>query len=148
MACRPIRRARMKLLFCEDCRDLVRPVTGGLSEPRFCICKRHAIWALDDNFEFVRIFDRHGQQGVPDEPAAYVVLLSNLLLDMKEPMRETTAASLLEIQRNVWFKSHGSLVLRVRPGEHPKTAWSDLPEGRQARWATVRRGKGAPPSRY
>jgi hypothetical protein len=129
----------MKLLFCEVCRDLVRPVTGQRSEPRFCICKRHAIWGLDDSHAAVRVFDRLGVDGVPEEPAAYVVLISNRLLDLDEPMQPETAAALLAAQRNSWFKSHASLVVRVRPGEHPKTAWSDLPtdEG-GTHWGTVR----------
>lgn len=138
----------MKLLFCEDCRDLVRAVTGERSEPRFCLCKRHAIWGLDDRFDQVRVFDRRGRDGVPDNAAAYVVLISNRLLDLDEPMDETTAASLLAAQANSGFKHFGSLVVRVRPGEHPKTAWSDLPGGSRASWETVRFGADAPPSRY
>ena len=47
-------------------------------------------------------------------------------------------AALLALQGDNWFRKLGSLAVRARPGEHPKTAWAPLPEGHKVRWGSVR----------
>lgn len=126
----------LKLLFCEVCRDLVKPI--GTFQPRLCICRRHAIWALDERAWEVRVADAQGRAGIPDTPAAYLLFISNRLLDLEGPMDGETAGALLALQGDNWFRKLNSLAVRTRPGEHPKTAWAPLPEGHTVRWGAVR----------
>lgn len=131
----------MKALFCEVCYDVVKPIGGARGDPRFCICRRHAIWGLDDDHNEVRVFDRSAGGKAPADPHAYVLLISNNLLELEGSMRRSTAAALIAEQGDNWFRATGSLIVRVRPGEHARTEWSDLPPGDVICWGTGRATK-------
>lgn len=126
----------MKLLLCEDCGDIVAPKRTN-RDPRFCECRRHAVWWEDGRKGILRVWDvlegplrsKVSELWYPVRPRAYVIGLSNTLLQYPdEKISADTIAGLIDLHADSYlFKKIRSLVIRIRPGESSDTAWSRLP---------------------
>lgn len=129
----------MKLLYCEDCGDIVAPHNRALRVRR-CECSRHAVWWTEPQRGILRVCDCSGSKGFSQvkggppfgNPRAFVIGLTNALLHF--PGDATPCA--FEVQRLIdahpasyIFKQTRSLVIRIRPGDSSDTAWAPLPEG-------------------
>jgi hypothetical protein len=123
----------MKLLYCQDCGDIIAPYNDRL-KPRFCECRRHAVWWIEPARGTLRVCDCSYPGGYPARARAFVIGLTNLLLHY--PSEDTPSAG--EVQRlidehgdNYVFKTTRSLVIRMRPGGSSDTAWAPLPHENQ-----------------
>lgn len=122
----------MKLLFCEACGDIVAPHRQAL-KPRFCTCQRHAVWWVDPQRGILRICDTQGRRsgslkGWPGKAMAWVIGLHNAFLSWPEGHGAQSVATILgDTPDSYIFKTWGSLVIRIRPGESGDTRWAALP---------------------
>ncbi len=146
----------MKLLFCQDCGDIIapHPIDG---QPRWCRCKRHAVWWKDGRAGVLRLWDAregpvcsigddHGNEAplwYPHRPRGYVIGLTNMLLNYgSESINADVVKEMIDAHGDYYiFKRWRSLVIRIRPGESGDTAWSRLPEGivPEAGWSDLTR---------
>lgn len=119
----------MKLLYCEDCGDIIAPYRQA-SKPRDCICGRHAVWWIDPQRGILRVCDRHGaENGWPFKPGAWVLGITNLLLHMPGDMTaEKVEQAIDEHEEYYLFKRFRSLIIRIRPGESGDTRYAPLPD--------------------
>lgn len=122
----------MKLLYCQDCGDIVAPWPKA-NEPRDCRCGRHAVWWLNPFTGVLRVCDRQGlDNGWPKRASAYVLGITNLLLGMDGNMTaEKVQAAIDEHEETYLFKQWRSLIIRIRPGESGDTRWAALPASGQ-----------------
>lgn len=121
----------MKLIFCEDCGDIVAPSKIDL-KVRWCDCGRHAVWwengrqgklVLHDKIAGVKDRTDSIYDGFPNpKPKAWVIGLHNAVLT-EELSANDTAARIAEAEGYL-FKSRGSLVIKFRPLESNDTRWS------------------------
>lgn len=126
----------MKLLFCEDCGDIIAPHRVD-RQPRWCRCKRHAVWWEDGQKGILRLWDviegpREARDGIwyPRYPRAYVIGLTNYLLGWEGQIGADAVREMIDAHSDFYlFKRWRSLVIRIRPGESSDTAWARLPEG-------------------
>ena len=131
----------MKLLFCQECGDIIapHPIDG---QPRWCRCKRHAVWWIDGARGTLRLWDAlegpycsvdaEGKEKplwYPNRPRAYVIGLTNALLNCEwQGLGAEIVQKLIDSHSDYYlFKRWRSLVIRIRPGESGDTAWSRLP---------------------
>jgi hypothetical protein len=118
----------MKLLFCEDCGDIIAPWPEA-NKPRDCKCGRHAVWWLNPLTGLLRVCDRCGNEhGWPQQARAYVIGITNLLLHMDGDMTaEKVEAAINAHEDSYLFKRWRSLIIRIRPGESGDTSWAKIP---------------------
>lgn len=128
----------MKLLFCQDCGDIIAPYPQPRA-PRYCRCLRHAVWWEDPQAGILRVHDARNHpreqeghsQHWPSVPRAYVIGLTNTLLQYPDRFGPITAETVQEMidshGDNYLFKRWRSLVLRIRPAESNDTNWAALP---------------------
>lgn len=118
----------MKSLYCQDCGDIIAPYPREL-EPRFCRCKRHAVWWVDPSAGVLRVCDTLGRDGQPGRARAWVLGFTNLWL--QNPAEDLTADDYREIVEAhddyYLFKKLGSVAIRIRPGMSSDTRWAPLP---------------------
>jgi hypothetical protein len=130
----------MKLMFCEDCGDIVAPNRLDFAV-RWCHCRRHAVWwengragklVLHDKLKSVAKPGDH-YDGFPDGgPRAWVIGLHNAVLNSPFPLAAEDTAQLIAQADGYLFKTRGSLVIRLRPLESNDTRWSsEMPENYQ-----------------
>lgn len=123
----------MKLLYCEQCGDIISPNRGNF-KPRWCECKRHAVWWVDGSRGILRVHDIEGptDQGPSHyNQRAWVLGVHNQFLqweggygtsrDMIDTILDATPDTYL-------FKQVGSVIVRIRPGKSNDTGWSPLPD--------------------
>lgn len=120
----------MKLMFCEDCGDIVAPSRTAL-RVRWCDCGRHAVWWEDPRLGKLVLHDLHGGAVRPDSiydgfpkngPRAWVIGLHNAVLT--EALNAEDTKRHIEMAEGYLFKLRGSLVIRLRPLESNDTRWS------------------------
>lgn len=126
----------MKLLFCQECGDIIAPLPVN-NQPRWCRCKRHAVWWVNGAAGVLRLYDRESgppmaleQRSYPARPRAYVIGLTNALLGYEgEALNAAVVQKLVDLHDDSYiFKRWRSLVIRIRPGESSDTAWAtELP---------------------
>ena len=110
----------MKLLFCEDCKDIVCPPYVNLRK-KFCNCKRHSVWWIDRYKGTLKVGDNRDKNN-----RAYVIGLSNkglLLAPDRQWTKEAVHDNLLNVKAGSLFEATQSLVWRQRPGENENTSW-------------------------
>ena len=115
----------MRAIFCQDCRDLV--VATFIDEKpvlRTCVCRRHIVWKRAHGGTLM-VYDS-SSKGVPSQPRAFVLAISDTLVlgeqeidDFKsvETLVTELGASRLGLAR--------SLILKNRPGRHPRVEWAE-----------------------
>jgi hypothetical protein len=123
----------MKLLYCEECGDIVAPSRKAY-EPRWCSCGRHAVWWINPLTGVLRLHDRLGRyheygEGLAqvDYPRAFVIGLHNGLFRDDDAPVTTKAHVTQEIENtpeNYIFKRAGSLVIKLRPNMSNDTSWA------------------------
>jgi len=118
------RSTRLKALQCLDCGDVVAPFAN-VQLPRSCICRRHAIWAVDKGRRVV-VHDRRGTRD-----RAFLIRISN---DFLKHHAETDAATIQRLIQNpserTYFKQQRSLIVKTLIGAREDSAWADgLPSG-------------------
>lgn len=121
----------MKLLFCQECGDIVAPHRRDRN-PRFCECQRHAVWWEDGRAGVLRLYDAATPPKVieerryPSRPRAYVIGLTNALLGYEgQSLNADVVQQLIDSHSDYYlFKRWRSLVIRIRPGESGDTAWA------------------------
>ncbi len=141
----------MKLLFCQDCGDLVPPSPKDF-ERRWCRCQRHIVWWRDGAAGILRVADTHWGQiternrrlkaegKLPEgallwEARAFVIGIHNGLLTSSRSFFTADAiAEIIEGTPDSYaFKRLRSLIVRIRPGESSDTAWQHMkPEEMEA----------------
>lgn len=124
----------MKLMFCEDCGDVVAPHRIDRTV-RWCHCRRHAVWWDDGRFGKLALYDKVERRDAPGSvyhgfpmqgPRAWVIGLHNAVLTEKLDAQKTQW--LIEAAEGYLFKERGSLVIRLRPLESNDTRWAfELP---------------------
>ena len=115
----------MKLLFCETCGDIIAPHRAN-NVPRWCDCKRHAVWWTDRFAGMLEVWDRY--PGPKLELACYIIGLPNygLLQAPDQPWtKEFASTCLTYVKPGNLFDRSKSLVWRARPGALPNIAMSD-----------------------
>lgn len=123
----------MKLLYCQQCGDIIAPHPTP-RQPRWCRCKRHAVWWEDPRAGTLRLHDAVGSFVIPVRPRAYVIGLTNMLLGYDDEAHGHITADVVNEmidahEDSYIFKRWRSLVIRIRPGESGDTRWAALPEG-------------------
>ncbi len=128
----------MKLLYCEDCGDIVAP-SPKREGVRKCRCGNHAVWWDNPSSGQLRVCCCVGHpemvkalKGEPHvSPSCWVIGLTNLLLHF--PLNRTPNAE--EVQEIIdkhpdsyIFKQTRSMVIRIRVGQSGDTAYAPLPE--------------------
>lgn len=122
----------MKLLFCEVCGDIVAPHRQAL-ETRSCNCQRHTVWWVDPSAGVLRVNDRYGHdsgtfKGWPFEAKAWVLGLHNAFLGWPYNHDADSIKAILDATPDSYiFKTWGSVIIRIRPGESGDTRWAALP---------------------
>lgn len=127
----------MKLLYCEDCGDIIAPYRQA-DRPRWCLCGRHAVWWVDPARGVLRLFDsepdnliERGDRLYPKRrPHAWVIGLHNEFLQMPFGHDAESIKTIIDGTPDSYiFKRWGSLVIRIRPGESGDTGWARPPVG-------------------
>lgn len=121
----------MKLLFCQDCSDIVSPLPVA-DEYRRCRCGRHALWWSDPAAGTLRLFDAYcppkwiEEHKYPTRPRAYVLGITNALLAYPgEGMSKEIVQQLVDEHPETYlFRQQRSLIVRFRPGATGDTAWA------------------------
>lgn len=115
----------MKLLFCEDCGDITAP-NRDANVPRWCRCKRHAVWWTNPVTGDLRLHDRRAAND-----RGFVLGITNAFLycparTMDAPM----IAAIIDRHPDYFlFKQQRSCIIRFRPGETDDSAWApELPD--------------------
>lgn len=121
----------MKLLFCEICGDIIAPYRRPML-PRFCGCKRHAVWWTEPRAGILRVNDTREPAGrMPRRPKVYVLGITNLLLSC--PLQSLDASVITDIidahEDHYLFRRWRSPIIRIRPGESNDTGWAPIPDG-------------------
>lgn len=118
----------MKLLFCEDCGDIIAPWREA-NRPRDCRCGRHAVWWVNPSTGVLRVCDRQGRpNGWPNRARAYVLGITNALLYMHGNMTAEKVGQAIDAHEDFYlFKQWRSLIIRIRPGESGDTRWAQIP---------------------
>jgi hypothetical protein len=121
----------MKLLYCQDCGDIVAP-NPRANQPRYCRCARHALWWVNPFTGVLRVHDTLGREGQPmPEARAYVLGLTNSFL-MAPAGTDWKGDTSIEIadghEDHYLFKQRRHCVIRMRPGESGDTRWASLPQ--------------------
>lgn len=127
----------MKLMFCQDCGDIVVPAPAA-GEVRRCRCMRHACWWQNPVSGEFRVHDasfrpiepRKGSRYEfnPPVPRAYVIGLTNSIFRFDGQMTAEKVQEIIDDHDDYYlFKKWRSLVIRIRPGESGDTAWAALP---------------------
>ncbi len=142
-----------KLLFCGACFDLVSPDPVNM-QPRWCRCKRHAVWWRDGAKGLISVndkmfFNRNGGDG----GVGWIIGIHNGLLTeggvtahgyraadkINDPpqyaeikgnlvtTKETVDALLDDTPDSYIFKRAMSLIIRISPGESSDSQWDQLP---------------------
>lgn len=109
----------MKLLFCQDCGDIVAPHRQDM-KVRWCNCRTHAIWWVDGTRGILRVHDTRGYNRY-----AFVIGLHNRFLGFpgNHIGAEDVKAILDDTPDTYIFKRINSPVIRIRPGYSNDTAW-------------------------
>lgn len=120
----------MKLLFCEDCGDIVAPCNVRNS-CRYCACGRHAVWLEGDgedlSEDFANVCDTYWTLSAPDGEAQRAWIL-HVSPDILAAAREGDSQAGDRI-----FRQMGAAIVRMRPGDAPSSRWSPaLPAGGRA----------------
>jgi hypothetical protein len=123
-----------KLMFCGDCGDLVTLGQKDL-DPRWCACKRHAVWWVEGLKGIIRVHDtmfparQFGHGG-----KAWIIGLHNGLLMgsglVADSHNQVTTSALVEAllldtPDSYIFKRANSLAIRITPGYSNDTAWAE-----------------------
>ncbi|MDE2021206.1 MAG: hypothetical protein KGJ13_12795 [Patescibacteria group bacterium] len=126
----------MKLLFCEDCQDIIAPYAIK-DVPRWCRCKRHAVWWDNPLSGHLVLYDKIERRNAPDSiyhgfpmqgPKAWVIGLHNAVL--RESLSAEATKRHIEAADGYLFKTRGSLIIKLRPLESNDTRWAfELPKG-------------------
>lgn len=130
----------MKLLYCQDCGDIVAPARANF-KVRWCDCGRHAVWWENGAAGKLVVHDKikgdshkgsgSHYEGFPNDgdPRAWVLGLHNAVL-MADRLTADDTRALIDAADGYLFKTRGSLVIKLRPLESNDTRWSSrLPEG-------------------
>ena len=144
-----------KILLCGECGDLVAPGLRN-QQPRWCECKRHAVWWEDTSKGIIRVYDRQfrSRSNSPGGKAWFVGIANSILTfpsligDPHERVPDTPALdspvqesnyrtrkpwveSLLAMMPDGYlFKTANSLVIRFYPGATSDSSYADrLPDG-------------------
>jgi hypothetical protein len=118
----------MKLLFCQECGDIIAPF-GEANRPRWCICKRHAVWWENPQTGVLRVHDARGRDGWPIAARAWVIGMTNLFLGYPESLDADAIQAIIDAHDDYYlFKRQRSVAIRIRPGESGDTRWAKLPE--------------------
>lgn len=123
----------MKLMFCQECGDILAPFADA-NKPRWCCCGRHAVWWIDPRTGAIRLHDKKYpvSEGwkYPARPRAYILGITNSFLNCPlECIGATEIAEIIDSHNDYYlFKRWRSCIVRIRPGEADLTAWADLPE--------------------
>lgn len=113
----------MKLLFCENCGDLVTP-SKNPHFPKFCECRGSCCWWIDPKVGKFAVWSQFGQKKVS------VIGIHNALLTTPYPeitnesktvevgcLQGATMSHLIDETPNSYlFKQLRSLIVRFRPG--------------------------------
>jgi hypothetical protein len=127
----------MKMMFFQDCHDLVVPAQAA-GEVRRCQCRRHACWwenpvtgkfrLHDASFKPIETKKGSKYEFYPPVPRAYVIGLTNMIFGFPGDMTAEAVQDMIEAHEDHYlFKKWRSLVIRLRPGESGDTAWAALP---------------------
>lgn len=140
-----------KLLFCAECGDVVAPGQRDMS-PRWCACKRHAVWWRDGRRGLLSVHDAWmPERSGGDGGKGWVIGLHNgvltaggLVCSTGSPVEEVPAANgdgtitlrgntltrkhwvereLADTPDSYLFKRANSLVVRIAPGASSDTQW-------------------------
>ena len=119
----------MKLMFCQDCGDLVVPAPRD-GVKRLCQCGRHGVWWKDGAAGVLRVEDTRYEPTASWQPRAWVIGLDNDVLTTQTTLNSGRAYSALLDQCPEWylFKRYKTLVVRIRPGESGDTRWAHMAE--------------------
>lgn len=120
----------MKLLFCQDCGDIVAP--GTVKDPLFCKCRRHAAFWVDPRAGILKLFDAATpasvieQRRYPETPRAYVLGITNaFLMAPEQSMTPEVINAIIDSHDDYYlFKRQRSCIIRLRPGESSDTSWA------------------------
>jgi len=119
----------MKLMYCEDCGDIVSPY--GNYKPRWCACGRHAVWWEDGAAGKLVLYDKVERRdckgstydGFPMKgPRAWVLGIHNGALT--EKLNPSSVSLMLIAAKGYIFQEQGSLIARFRPLGTSDTRWS------------------------
>jgi hypothetical protein len=123
----------MKLLWCEDCGDIVAPYRIRYDQ-RFCVCGRHAIWLESD--AIVRVCDTYWNRSVPvgGEQRAWVLHIVPDPAPRPDASAEGGPAQLVTARgEDAPFGRLRAFAIRLRPGEAADSGWAlTLPDRRPA----------------
>lgn len=124
----------MKLLYCEDCGDIIAPFRQA-RKARWCVCERHAIWWENPATGVLRVHDSQGfkdgpSTGWPYTARAWVIGMTNLFLGYPDNLGAQDIQDIIDAHEDYYlFKKLRSVAIRIRPGESGDTRWAALPEG-------------------
>jgi hypothetical protein len=128
----------VKLLYCQDCGDIVAPDATALVTRR-CACKRHIVWWQDPERGIIRVCTDSGHrlvvealQGAPNgRPRAWLLGITNALLfhPCEGPLSADEVQKTIDAHDNYYmFKTTRSLIVRFRPGQSSDSAWALPPD--------------------
>lgn len=144
-----------KLLFCGACGDLVSPGLND-NDPRWCGCKRHAVWWSYARSGHIRVYDREfpGRANHPGGKAWFIGIHNSILSfggmvgDPNAPINDTrdptspvqlgnyltrrgwTAELLAMTPDSYLFKQANSMIVRFYPGATSDSSYAaTLPDG-------------------
>ncbi len=118
----------MKLLYCQDCGDIVAPFREA-RKIRNCVCGRHAVWWEDPLGGVLRAHDRQGREGWPGKEArAWVLGVTNTFLEFPWTMKAEDVDQVIDAHGPTYlFRQRRNCIIRIRPGETGDTRWDSLP---------------------
>jgi hypothetical protein len=133
----------MKLLYCQECGDIIAPDAKALVTRR-CRCHRHIVWWEDPERGIIRVCDSLGHPEVVKEmngapqgrPRAWLLGITNRLLfhPCPGPLSADEVERVIDAHENYYmFKTTRSLIVRFRPGQSSDSAWA-LPPDWEARY--------------
>jgi hypothetical protein len=122
----------MKLMFCEDCGDIVAPSRTDF-KVRWCDCGRHAVWWEDGVAGMLVLHDKvDGCTDRPDSdydgfpkggPRAWVLGIHNAVL-IADHLSADHVKELIDRAEGYLFKTRESLIIKIRPLDSNDTRWS------------------------
>jgi hypothetical protein len=113
----------MKLLYCQDCGDFVRPFLEE-RRPRACHCGRHAVWREAEPKPMLWVFDTKGEGH--SAPRAFVVGLADPFIHDPSPLtsRALFEATMRKMPPNTAIGRAGTWAVKYRPGITPDSGWA------------------------
>jgi hypothetical protein len=128
-----------KLIHCQNCGDIFQPHPDRMV-PRWCRCKRHAIWWTREGPGYVNVYDI--QRGMERwQPGCFVMGLLNsfLWIDREDGATEISATAVAETikaapQTYKIFKDWNSPIVKSRVGTIPQIQYANkLPKEKKVK---------------